>query len=577
MMIALANRNREVEAAMSECSDSVKHRDVIVVGAGFGGLYALYHLRKRGLSVQVLEAGPGIGGTWFWNRYPGARCDIESYQYSYSFSEEIQREWKWSQHYAPQPEILRYINFIADRLDLRRDIELNARVAKATFDDFAHRWTVATEAGERFQARYCIMAMGCLSIPLDPSIPGLKNFKGELYRTTDWPKDGVALRGKRVGLVGTGSTGVQLTPPVSAEAAHLTVFQRTPNYSIPANNHAVTPDYEKKWKSNYGELRREARRTRNNTLNEAGNRAGASLSREEREREFEARWNASGSAGGIGFMYAFTDMLTDREVNAHASEFVKRKIGDIVRDPTTAEKLTPKGYGIGGKRICVDTDYFKTFNRDNVSLVDLRSEPIKEVSARGIRSERQEYALDVIILATGFDAITGALLRVDIRGRRAVRLRDLWTEGPKTYIGMMIAHMPNLFVITGPGSPSVFTNMVTSVEQHVEWIADCIAYMRAGNYVEIEASQEAQEKWVAEVNRVADRTIMPGSNSWYVGANVPGKPRVFMPYLGGAAHYNEVCGEVAKKGYEGCRLYREGDPGLRHEGSSEPVVARTMV
>jgi cyclohexanone monooxygenase len=555
---------------MSKRENSGNQWDVIVIGAGFAGLYALHRLRKQGLSVQVVEAGPAIGGTWYWNRYPGARCDVESHQYSYSFSEEIQQEWKWSQVYAPQPEILSYINFVADRLDLRRDIQLNTRVTAATFDDEAHAWTLLTEAGEHMVAQYCVMATGCLSIPLEPSIPGLEQFKGEIYRTFGWPVEGVALQDKRVGLIGTGSTGIQATPQLAAQAAHLTVFQRTPNYSIPANNHAITSEYESNWKSRYPELRREARQTRNNTLNNAGTRAGGSLSREEREREFEARWAAAGSSGGIGFMYTFTDMLSNLEVNAHASEFVRRKIAETVRNPATADKLTPKTYGIGGKRICVDTDYFKTFNRDNVSLVDLKSEPIQTVTAHGVQTQRQEYPLDVIILAIGFDAMTGALLRVDIRGRGGASLRDLWAGGPKTYIGMMIAEMPNLFVVTGPGSPSVFSNMVTSVEQHADWIADCIAYMRTQDYAEIEATSEAQENWVAEVNAAANRTIMPGSNSWYVGANVPGKPRVFMPYLGGAAHYNDTCQQIAKNGYQGCLLRR----GIaRHTGKDSKAGA----
>jgi cyclohexanone monooxygenase len=549
---------------MSQFGEFDREIDVIVIGAGFAGLYALHRLRQGGLSVKVLEAGPDIGGTWYWNRYPGARCDIESYQYSFSFSEEIQQEWEWSQNYAPQSEILSYINFVADRLKLRPDVELNSRVVEAVFDDRSHLWAVVTESGGRFRAPYCVMATGCLSIPLEPSLPGLSRFTGDVYRTFNWPKEGVSLAGRRIGLVGTGSTGIQATPQLAAQAAHLTVFQRTPNYSIPANNRAITPEYAAGWKARYRQLRLDARKTRNNTLNNAGAHAGSSLTREEREREFEARWTAAGSSGGIGFMYTFTDMLTNLEVNAHASEFVRRKISEIVRDPVTADKLTPKTYGIGGKRICVDTDYFKTFNRENVTLVDLKTEPITTITEHGIQTNGRAYPLDVIVLAIGFDAMTGALLRIDIRGRGGARLRDLWAGGPKTYIGMMVADIPNMFLITGPGSPSVFTNMVTSIEQHVDWIAECIAYARANGYVEIEATNDAQESWVADVIAVANRTIMPGSNSWYVGANVPGKPRVFMPYLGGAAHYTEICQGIARNNYEGCRFYRENEHGRRH-------------
>ncbi|PZW37580.1 cyclohexanone monooxygenase [Humitalea rosea] len=524
--------------------------DVIVIGAGFAGLYALHRLRKEGYSVRVLEAGDAIGGTWYWNRYPGARCDVESMQYSFSFSDEIQREWNWSQLYAPQPEILSYINFVADRLDLRRDIQLNTRVSAASFDAATRRWTVTTGGGERFIAPFSVMATGCLSIPLDPRIPGLESFQGPVYRTSDWPHGGVDLAGKRVGLIGTGSSGIQATPRLAEQAAQLVVFQRTPNYSIPAQNRPLDPDYIRGWKDNYRERRLAARQTRNNTLNNAGPEPGSLATPEAREKAFEERW----AAGGIGFMYAFTDMTSDPEVNRHASEFVRRKIAGIVRDPQVAERLMPKDYGIGGKRICVDTDYFETFNRDNVTLVDVRADPIAQVTPTGIRTEAAEYPLDVLVLAIGFDAMTGALLRIDITGRDGVRLRDRWAEGPKTYLGMAIAGFPNMFLITGPGSPSVFTNMVTSIEQHVDWIADCMRHVLGKQASAIEAEEEAQERWVAHVNELAAKTIFPTANSWYVGANIPGKPRVFMPYLGGAANYAAICERVARSDYEGFRV-----------------------
>jgi cyclohexanone monooxygenase len=525
--------------------------DVIVIGAGFAGLYALHRLRSDGYSVRVLEAGSAIGGTWYWNRYPGARCDVESMQYSFSFSDEIQREWKWSQLYAPQPEILRYINFVADKLDLRRDIQLETRVVAATFDEQIKAWTVRTEDGETFSAPFCIMATGCLSIPLVPTFPGMDDFKGEVYRTSDWPHEGVDLTGKRVGLIGTGSSGIQATPILAEQADQLYVFQRTPNYSIPALNKAMPEDYERAWKNDYRERRLAALKTRNNTLNEAGTVPGRLVSPEEREKEFERRWT---SIGGIAFMYAYPDMTSDPEVNAHASDFVRRKIAAIVRDPDVAQKLMPTDYGIGGKRICVDTAYFETFNRDNVTLIDVRNDPIETITPTGIRTPSGSFEVDVIVLAIGFDAMTGALLRVDITGRDGVKLRDRWSEGPKTYIGMAISGFPNMFIVTGPGSPSVFTNMVTSIEQHINWIAACIAHVKQSGGSAIEANPSAEEKWVSHVNEVASKTLMPNANSWYVGANVPGKPRIFMPYLGGAEVYKKVIDDVAKNGYEGFRL-----------------------
>ncbi|MEH2477895.1 cyclohexanone monooxygenase [Nitrobacteraceae bacterium AZCC 2146] len=525
--------------------------DVIVIGAGFAGLYALHRLRSDGYSVRVLEAGGSIGGTWYWNRYPGARCDVESMQYSFSFSDEIQREWKWSQLYAPQPEILSYINFVADKLDLRRDIQVDTRVIAASFDEHARLWEVRTESGEIFTAPFCVMATGCLSIPIIPSFPGMDSFKGEIYRTSDWPHEGVDLTGKRVGLIGTGSSGIQATPLLAEQVDHLYVFQRTPNYSIPALNRPMDAEYERDWKENYRDRRLAALDTRNNTLNEAGATLGSAVSREQREKEFERRWN---TMGGISFMYAYPDMTSDPEVNAHASEFVRSKIASTVRDPDVARKLMPSDYGIGGKRICVDTAYFETFNRDNVTLTDVRSDPIETLTPTGVRTRSQSFDLDVVVLAIGFDAMTGALLRIDITGRNGVKLRDRWSEGPKTYIGMAISGFPNMFVITGPGSPSVFTNMVTSIEQHVDWIADCIAHLKKKGFSAIEARPEAEEKWVAHVNEVANRTMMPNTNSWYVGANIPGKPRIFMPYLGGAAVYKKVIDDVASQDYEGFGL-----------------------
>ncbi len=525
--------------------------DVIVVGAGFGGLYALHKLRSQGYSVHVLEAGEDIGGTWYWNRYPGARCDVESFQYSYSFSDEIQQEWEWSELYAAQPEILRYINYVADKLDLRKDIELNTRVVAATFNDIEKRWQVVPESGELLVAPFCVMATGCLSIPLAPSLEGLDKFDGQVYRTFNWPQGEVHLAGKRVGLIGTGSSGIQATPRLAEQAEHLFVFQRTPNYSIPARNRPVEPEYARAWKKSYRKRRLEALQTRSYILYNAGLKSGITVVPEERQREYEARWGV----GGFGFMHAFTDIATNKDINDEVAAFVRSKIAAIVRDPVTADKLCPKDYPIGSKRICVDTDYFETFNRPNVTLIDVQADPIVTVTPHGIRTRSGEHQLDVLVLATGFDAMTGALLRIDITGTDGQKLKDKWAEGPKTYLGMAISGFPNMFLITGPGSPSVLSNMVTSIEQHVDWIAECIGYLKQNEHKTIEADDQAQEQWVARVNEVGSGTLIPkGKNSWYIGANVPGKPRVILPFLGGAATYAKICEDVANNGYSGFRL-----------------------
>ena len=524
-----------------------RHSDVIVVGAGFSGLYLIHKLRSLGFEVLVLEAGSDIGGTWFWNRYPGARCDVESMQYSFSFSEEIQQEWVWTELYARQPEILRYINFVADKLKLRPNIRLNTRVVAATFDEVDKKWVISAEDEEQFVAPFVVMASGCLSIPLAPSFDGVENFGGKVLSTTDWPREPVDFTGKRVGLIGTGSTGIQITPEIAEQANQLFVFQRTPNYSLPARNRPLEPEFVASWKQSYPEHRRAALKTRNNTLNNAGLRPGSDFTHEEREAEFERRWQA----GGVGFMYAFTDTTTNPEVNAHASAFVRAKIASIVHDPETAKKLAPTTYGIGGKRICVDTGYFETFNRDNVTLVNIENEPIEAITNAGIRTGAKDYSLDVIVLAVGFDAMTGALARIDISGRNGRKLRDHWAEGPRTYLGMAISGFPNMFLITGPGSPSVFTNMVASIEQHVDWIAACLYHLRSTDQTSIEANEKAEQKWYDHVSEIGSKTVLPNGNSWYIGANVPGKPRVVMPYLGGAATYADICEEVARNGYDG--------------------------
>jgi cyclohexanone monooxygenase len=524
--------------------------DVVIVGAGFAGLYMLHRARGLALSARVYEAGDGIGGTWYWNRYPGARCDVESMDYSYSFSDQLQQEWRWTERYASQPEILRYIDHVADRFDLRRDVQLSTRVTAAVFDEAANRWEITTDGGDRVSAQFCIMATGCLSAAQVPKFEGLETFKGAWYHTGHWPHEGVDFTGQRVGVIGTGSSAIQSIPIVAEQAAHLFVFQRTPNFSIPAHNAPLDPGYERRVKASYPEYRRAARRSRVGFVVEGSDRSTLAVSAEERQREYDKRW----SRGGLGFALAFADVLTDRDANETAAEFFRDKIRTIVRDPAVAETLVPRGYPIGTKRLCVDTDYYATFNRDNVTLVDIRKAPIEAITPAGVRTTDGSYALDSLVFATGFDAMTGALLGIDIRGTGGQSLREKWAAGPRTYLGIAIAGFPNLFTITGPGSPSVLSNMIVSIEQHVDWIADCLRHLREHGAGRIEATVDAEEAWVAHVDDVGHATLYPLASSWYVGANVPGKPRVFMPYVGGVDVYRQVCDDVTAKGYAGFAL-----------------------
>jgi cyclohexanone monooxygenase len=521
--------------------------DAVIVGAGFAGLYALHRLRGLGFSARVFEAGAGIGGTWYWNRYPGARCDVESLDYSYSFSEELQQEWRWTERYASQPEILRYIEHVADRFDLRRDIRLDTRVTVVRWDEATSRWTVETDRDDRVEARFCIMATGCLSDAQLPAIPGRETFAGRSYHTGRWPHEGVDFTGRGVGVIGTGSSAIQSIPIIARQAARLFVFQRTPNYSVPAHNVPLDPDHERQVKADYPEFRRQARESRIGFVVERSGEAALAAPPEEREREYEHRWRR----GGLGFAATYADLLTSEEANATAAAFFRAKIAGIVRDPAVAAALTPRDYPLGTKRLCVDTGYYATFNRDNVTLVDLRRRPIEAITPHGVRTADADYALDDLVFATGFDAMTGALLRIDVRGCGGQALRDAWAAGPRTHLGLAVAGFPNLFMITGPGSPSVLSNMIVSIEQHVDWIADCLIHLRERGLASIEATPVAQDAWVAHVNALGAMTLYPRAKSWYMGANVPGKPRVFMPYVGGVGIYRQKCEDVAAKGYAG--------------------------
>ena len=526
--------------------------DAVVVGAGFAGLYMLHRLRGLGLSALVYEAGDGIGGTWYWNRYPGARCDVESLDYSYSFSDALQQEWTWTERYASQPEILRYIEHVADRFDLRRDVQLATRVTAAVFDETTNRWAIQTDRGDRVSARFCIMATGCLSTAQVPDLEGLETFQGRWYHTGSWPHEGVDFTGQRVGVIGTGSSAIQSIPIIAGQAAHLFVFQRTPNFSIPARNAPLDPEHERRWKANYAEHRRQARESRIGFVVERNEQSALAVSAGERQREYEARWRR----GGLGFNATFADLLTSEDANDTAAEFFRAKIRATVRDPAVADRLVPRDHPLGTKRLCVDTEYYETFNRDNVTLIDIRPAPIEAITPGGLRTRDAAYALDSLVFATGFDAMTGALLGIDIRGRGGQALRQKWAAGPRTYLGLAVAGFPNLFTITGPGSPSVLSNMIVSIEQHVDWIADCIASLRERRLDGIEATVDAEDAWVAHVNEVGRATLYPLANSWYMGANVPGKPRIFMPYVGGVGAYRQTCDEVAARGYTGFTVIR---------------------
>ncbi len=521
--------------------------DIAVVGAGFAGMYMVHRARAANLSVQVFEAGTDVGGTWYWNRYPGARCDIESVEYSYSFDNELQQEWEWNERYAGQPEILNYAQHVADRFDLRRDIQFSTRVTSAIFNEKSNNWRVTTDQGDVLTARFVVFATGCLSSTNVPHFVGTDSFTGDTYHTGEWPHEGVDFTGKSVGLIGTGSSAIQSIPIIAAQAKHLTVFQRTATYSVPARNDSIDKDYVKDVKANYNEFR-ELNKQQTAAFGSRirrGEQSALEVSDAERRQEFERRWEE----GGFAFLSSYNDFLLNNDANETVAEFVREKIYSIVKDPETAKKLLPQQV-IGCKRLCLDSGYYETFNRSNVSLVDVGSDPIERITEHGLVAGGDEHTFDVLVYATGFDAMTGSLLKIDIRGRENQPLAEAWEAGPVTYLGLSTAGFPNMFMVSGPGSPSVLTNMIMSIEQHVEWISDCISHIVSSGKTTIETTDKEQTQWVAFVNAVADMTLYPSCNSWYLGANVAGKPRVFMPLLGFPT-YADKCSDVAAKGYEG--------------------------
>ena len=529
--------------------------DAVVIGAGFSGMYMLKSLRdKLGLKARVYEAGETVGGTWYWNRYPGARCDSESYVYCFTWDKQLLQEWEWSERYPEQPEILRYLEHVAKRHDLKRDMQFDTRVTGAEFDETANLWTVRTDRGEEVTANYLIAAVGCLSHTNMPQFKGLEKFTGKWYHTSRFPHAGVDFTNKRVAVVGTGATAVQAIPVISQQAKLLTVFQRTANYCAPARNGKVDPELVKARKADYDGVVKRVRKSFSGFEYTAIPKSALEATAEEREREFDRMWDA----GGFAFWLAnYQDMRLNEEANDLCADYVKRKIHKIVKDPDVAERLIPKGYPCGTKRPPLDTNYYDTFNKDNVLLVDANTDGgIEEVTEKGIRAGGKEFEFDIIVFATGFDAMTGALRELNLRGRDGRTLDQAWADGPHTYLGLSIAGFPNFFTITGPQSPSVLSNMPVSIEQHVDWVTQCIDDLRKAGKTMIDATREAQEHWVAHVNEVVNATLMPRANSWYMGANITGKPRAFLPYLGpeGVGGYRRKCDEVAAKGYEGFEL-----------------------
>jgi cation diffusion facilitator CzcD-associated flavoprotein CzcO len=521
--------------------------DAIIVGAGLGGLRALYSLRKAGLSAAVLEASDEVGGVWNYNRYPGARCDVESYDYSFMFSPELEQEWRWSERYATQPEVLRYIRHVAERFDLHRDIVFNTRMERAVFDEAGAHWRICAEGGREWQARYLVLAVGQLSTTKQPEFPGQASFRGDIYHSARWPRSSVDFSGRRVGIIGTGSSGVQMTPVIAAQAEHLTVFQRSANFSIPAANAPVSDEEDRAVKAAYRERRQNALNSPSGLGFVPNGASALDATPEERAAVYEVAWNRL----GFGFALAYKDILLDEASNETAAAFVRAKIAEQVNDPCTRELLTPQGFPFGTKRPSVDSNYFSTFNRDNVTLVDIKSAPLEAIVPEGIRTHNATYPLDIIIYATGFDAFTGSLLRPDIVGRKGISLRGKWSAGPVSYLGLGVSEFPNMFIVVGPGSPSLLSNVILSIEQQVDWLVELISHARAKDMATIEASPGAEREWVEHVNARAQETLYPKAASYYVGAEIEGKPRVFMPYSGGVRGYRRILEKVAANGFDG--------------------------
>jgi cation diffusion facilitator CzcD-associated flavoprotein CzcO len=550
---------------MTKAETTAKRLDVIVVGAGFGGMYAAYNFREKGLKIQGFEAGGNVGGVWYWNRYPGARVDLPSIDYSFSFSKEVEQEWTWSEQFASQPELLRYINFVADRLDLRKHFQFNTRVTRAVWDEARELWTVTTDKGETFEAPYCIMATGPLSIPKDPEIPGLQRFKGELYRAARWPHEDVSFAGKRVGIIGTGSTGIQIIQEIGPQSGELFVFQRTPSFTMPMRNQKLEPDYVAEVKRNYPGLREAARNSAVGGLRPQSTRAFFSVTPAQRTELLEDAWKQ----GGLAMLGTFSDLLVNAEANEHVAEFVRGKIAGVVKDQKVAEKLKPQGYPIFARRPCLDSSYYETYNLPNVHLVDCLEDPIVEITENGVRTQSGEIALDMLILATGYDGLTGALLAFDVVGRNGVKVNDKWKEGARSYLGLMMEGFPNLFMTTGPNGPAALANIIAISEHDVNWIADLMAHMNAHGLTSVEPSAKAEDDWMALVANLAQRSLVSKAKTWYVGANVKDKPQGLTLFTGGFHKYREYASAATQGDYHAFSFthHADADPRLVASGS----------
>jgi cation diffusion facilitator CzcD-associated flavoprotein CzcO len=531
--------------AAGDLNTRARRVDVIVVGAGFGGMYAVYKFREMGLRVAGFEVAGDVGGVWYWNRYPGARVDLPSIDYSYSFSPEIEQEWTWSEEFASQPELLSYLNFVADRLDLRKHIQFNTRVTAATWDDLRKLWRVETDRGDTVEATYCVMATGPLSVPKDPDIPGIGRYEGELLRAARWPHRPIGFAGKRVGVVGTGSSGVQIVQEVGRQAGEMFVFQRTPSISMPMRNQKLDPEFVAEVKRNYAGIREAARNSPTGGVRPWSTRAYFSVTPARRRQLLEDAWQA----GGLAVLGTFTDLMTNAEANAQVAEFVFAKVSEVVKDPVTAEKLKPRGYPIFARRPCIDTQYYETYNLPNVHLVDCLVDPIVEITETGVKTQLGEIELDMIILATGYDALTGALLACDVVGRGGCKVSDKWKHGPRSYLGIMMEGFPNLFMTTGPNGPSALANIVRTSENDVDWIAAAIAHTRRCGLSSIEATRKVEDDWMALVGGLAQRSLILKAKSWWVGANVQGKPQGLPMFTGGFHKYREHCAAAATDGY----------------------------
>jgi cation diffusion facilitator CzcD-associated flavoprotein CzcO len=536
--------------------DKITRLQMLVVGQGFGGMYMLHRARSMGLDVRAIEAGNDVGGTWYWNRYPGARCDVMSIDYCYSFSQEIMQAWTWSEQFAAQPEILAYAHWVAEKLDLRRDVQFETRATSLAYDDKRALWMIETDRGDVFEVTYLVMATGPLSIPKGLDVPGADRFKGEIYLSGRWPHRPVDFRGKRVGVIGTGSTGIQIVPVVAEQAEQLVVFQRTPSFTLPMRNRKLDAEYVAQIKANYAELREVAKNTLTGGVRPVSSRPLFSVTVDERERLMEQAWQES----GIVFLGLFSDLLFNQKANDVVADFVRRKIGQTVKDPKTAQALTPRGYPIFARRPCLDTNYYETFNRTNVTLVDCINEPIVDITETAVRTGEREIELDIIIAATGYDGLTGAMMAIDVKGREGRSLREKWDKGAHSYLGLMMEGFPNLFTIAGANGPSALANFVLLNEQNADWICDCVEYMEQHGHRSVEPTAEAEDKYISIVSDIANRTLFPKANTWYVGANIPGKPRFFPIFAGGLNKYRDLCAEAAAAGYRGFSFDRRDTP-----------------